>query len=978
MADTGRQSPLGVNVLGSVLQNTGLQINSIVRGYLGISKTNDTYEFGSLVQDTVLRLLTYAINDAYQRGVPNGGNTVTIETYDNMLHVGQGTVPALGNSVPDSYVPIDPAGVWARTSTDSVTPSISELYGIQNSIDPCLPGPANSGYGITGDTDNGQEATWYPYTGDSTLNPNSGITQWGWLRCHARQAWNEFNWNGSDPEQENPEYKEFLSSFMTASGFVSDSNQSIHVIENSDTFLDGIYSNMNDLISSDISGVSLAGIDFGTDLENLGKVIDLRRIETFGMPSNLLMSIGAAGAMNQDLGLALIASGVPKEQITSILSGTMLNWSKDLEQQIFGAFLIITGENLTQILAPLQCRTQGLDTLADLLDVRKMFPLSYSTLTVPVYNAELGLPTNSKTYYLIYESGGINPALDTQEIQEYVGTIVPRGLPPTFANTVDPENYVDLPKGFNSYLDGIIPYDWALAAGALSFSLRQIKNIENLKFEVLAKVAKGTENVSDLPLVAGTSKPTDQAATDTSREICSLGSGQAGSYTMSDFFGSMSGLPYPWKLLSERLSEFNTSTLNEIYRNLFLTVTWEEAEIEVEYSGSGPYTVTGLTITNPGGGYGINGAPAPSIVLSNGGTATVSIGTDDTDMQTFGRVYQVTLTNPGPSSGSIPTATVEAPPIVKGGSTNTPSGTVGWPEPMNGIVQSYIDDANSEIEALATSNTETVKYINEYWNILGTQLAREQRARYTCLSPVSVPKDFFLNQYPNTQYNFLDSMPRLSQDTRPHMSAQTLEAISDLNNIGGQSIVAKMREERNQQRLAHLGTELDNNIPNTMSTTDYRTVIANGTIGGAVDGITSPNGEEYTIPAWLETEQGGEILTPEPSGYYLPTDFILFGSNPIPTGFLETESYSEGDITPIIEGDPNPVVGIVVPDGPIVIDESPIDNIVIIAPPPEYDPANLPPNLDPNYTSSTLLPSTLSIKAAIEKVIECNCDCWIK
>ena len=961
MADSGRQTPLAVNILGSVLQNTGLRINSVAAGYMGASKTNTDYTFGSLVSTTALRMLTWAINDGYTRGVPGGGTTLSVATYNNLISIGSSTVPALGNSKPPTYIAVDPAGVWARPALDSVVPCTAEKYGIQQGISGSLPGPATSGYGITSATGQGQEATWYPYTGDSASNTNTGITQWGWIRNHALQAWNEFNWNGDSPSQTDPEYKEFLSSFMTLHGFTSDSNQTIQVIDNANTFADGVYSNMNDLISADIAGVSLSTTLFGVDLENLGKVIDLKRIETFGMPSNLLMSIGKAGAVTQDLGLALLASGLTKEEIASISNGVIPNWSKQLEQSIFGAFLIITGENLAHVLAPLQCVTQGLTTLADLLNLRMMFPLSYSSLTVPVYNGQLGLPTNSKTYYLIYENGGLNQSLNSQEIQDYVGTIIPKGLPPTYSNALSPENFIELPKGFGSYLDGIVPTDWATASGAFSYSIRQIRNIENLNFEVLAKVAKGIESITDLPLVNGTSKPTDQAAIDTSQRICSLGSGQAGLYTMSDFFGSMSGLPYPWKLIQKRIKQVQTATLSDIYEQLFLAVSWEQATATVQYTtytGPGPafdtyYHVTGVTLTDAGGGY-----TAAPIVTMTGGTCTTTIGTDDADTGsngtgTFGRVTALNFTS-GADITSVPTISIAAPP---GGD---------WPT-MNTVVQDYIDQANAEILSISNSNPNQIRHLNEYWNILGKQLAREQRARYTAYAPVTVPKDYFANQYPNTSYTFLDALATLSKDTRPHMAAQTIEAISNTTNLGGQSMVAKMREERNQARLMQLGVEPDNNIPSAQAPVVTKTLLANGTVPGAIDGdgIASPNGYEYTLPAWPSIEQNGAIVEPIPEGYY----------DPYGPGFQQTEATDEGDITPIIDGDPNPVVNTLVPAGPVI--EPPTSDIVIIAPPAEFNPANLPPNLDPIYINSTMLPATLSVPAAIDKVIECNCDCWV-
>jgi len=978
MADTGRQTPLAVNMMGSLLQNSGLRINKTAQDNMGISKTNDDYSFGSICNDTSLRLLTWAINDGYIRGVPNSGSTLSVSTYNNLISIGSGTIPALGNSKPPTYVAIDNAGVWARTSTASSTLSVAEKYAAQIGVTGALPGPATSGYPLSGKTGQAQNATWYPYTGDSTVNPNTSVTQWGWIRCHALQAWNEFNFNGDSATLDTPEYKEFLSSFLRCHGFHMDSNQSINVIDGSDTFMQYAYSNMNDLSSADIAGVSLSCADFGTDLDNLGLLFNLRNIETFGLPSNLLMNIGLAGAVTQDLALVLLAAGLTKYEIDSIVAGKLPRWSKDLEQSILGAFLLITGENLAHVLAPLQCKVNGLDTLADLLDLKKLFPNSYASFTVPVYNGSLGLPTNSKTYYPIYIEGALNPALNNDEIKNVIGTIFPRTLVITSDSTVSPENFTELPKGFGSYLDGIIPDTWATAAGAFSYSMQQIKNIENVEFHIFSKVVKGIENFADLPLVGGTDKPTDQTATDDSKRICSLGSGPAGTYTMSDFFGCMSGLPYPWQLIKTRINQLETSNLYEIYKQLYLAVTWEPASVSLQYTtytGPGPsfdtyYHVTGLTLTSPGGGYSRGNAPSPVITISNGGSGSTTIGSDTTDAKsnhqgTFGRVTSVSLVSAGTDSTSLPTVTIEYPPVTNSGGTNSAYGTTGWASPMNSVVQYYIDQANTEIGTIFNTKQNYAVYLNTYWNVLGQQIAREQRARYTAMNVVSIPKDHFTNLYPNTVYGFLDSMTFISQDTRPHMDAQTLEAISDLDNIGGQSTVAKMREERNQARLMKIGIRPDNDIPSQPSDQDVKILMANGTVGAAVSngGTDSAGINGYTLPAWPDNVK--------PAGYY-------------DNGFQKTGDYAQGDVTPLLKGVDNnvennivPIVSTTIPSGPVIVPTSPIDGIVIIAPPSDYNPNNLPPTLDPNYTSSTMSPSTLSVKAAIEHVISCNCDCWV-
>lgn len=1069
MADSGKQSPLGVNVLGSILANTGLNINPVAASYMGASKTNATYTFGSLVQQTVLRLLTWAINDGYLRGVavPGATKTLTDATYNNLISIGAGTVPGLGNSKPPTYIVEDPAGIWTTTSV---------AYGTQKVGSSVLPGPATSGYPETNTIDQGQEATWYPY---NTTNANKSVTQWGWIRCHALQAWNEFNYNGSSVTLATPEYKEFCSSFMTASSWINYSNQAILAAKDSDAFLEGVYSNMSDLISADIAGVNLASIPFGNDLINLGTGINLQDIATFGMPSNLLRNLGKNSAITQDVSLALLAAGLSNSDISSITSGTNTNVSMQQEQQIYGAFLIITGINLVNVLAPMQVKTPGLSTLADMLNIKKIFPTSYNSMTVPVYNASPGLPTNSKTYYLIYSNGGVNSQLDTPAIKEYVGTQLPSGTPSTSEIASSPNNYRELPSGFGSYIRDIIPLDQAIAAGAFSFTMRQIRNIQYCNFERFARAVKGMENTTDLPLTAGTDKPTSQAATDYSMLVCALGSGPYGSYTYSDMFGCMSGLPYPWKLIYDRISQLATQKLFNIYNQLFLAVTWEKAYCTIvttpyyvnvqQYIAPDPsaippvagqpridqlwYTVA-IAQGDTGGGYGRGTAPTPTVSLTPnncGASVTTAIGINDATAAsnsggTFGRVtftinngtaynYGTATNNsdntpPNQSSGPyappVENITVQAPPdatlavtsagAIATGGTNTTgdtyrsvgakiSGTAGWASPMNDVVQAYINQANTEIVVIQNNNVDASTHLNTYWNLIGTNLKREHRTRYTGLIPVPVPKDYFLNTYPMSLYSFTDSMPTFSQDTRPHMSAQTIEAIVNVSSTGGQSAIGMMRQERNQARLQTLGIELDNNLNDTLTPVELKTLTTNGTIAGAVDGIPSPNGESYTPPAWpgqfdlstpeqFDSSSTNTVTLPNPSGLYVPapgalpnyppnvyvapdgTNLPIISPNDVTYGFNPTDAIKPGDITPILTGDPNPVVNPLVPVGTVIEPVNP--NVpVIIRVPPELNPNNLPPNLDSNYTNSTLFPSTPSVEEAINQVIECNCDCWV-
>lgn len=480
MSDTGKQSPLGVNVAGSLLQNEGFYINPIAQSYMGVSKDNDTYTPGSLVNDTVLLPLTYAINDAYTRGQASkyfdpleivqtiqnpsdkiitsgsteklsiglpvefssnfGGLTVGVTyyisailsntafqvsatlggptfsltsatglifmslsgsnytvnntTYDALISIGEGIIPALGNSKSPYYV-------WGQT-TDVVPVRDPEQ-------------PATTGYYVTGSVKEGQEATWNPY---NTSNPNVGVTQWGFLRLFALQAWNEFNWNGKISTDvgftEMPEYKDFTASFLASKTFIDYTNQAVYSVNNSLDFMDGVYSNMDDLISADITGVTLSTTLFGEDCVNLGKAIDLSQMLSFGLPSTLLKNLQKNKAITPSVALALISSGLTSDDVQRIISGNTII-TKQQEKQIYGAFCVIVGNDLLEILFLLNCVTEGLESLADLLNVKKLFPKSYQTLTVPIYNSAPG-PTNSKTYYPIFVNGAVNNALTNPSV----------------------------------------------------------------------------------------------------------------------------------------------------------------------------------------------------------------------------------------------------------------------------------------------------------------------------------------------------------------------------------------------------------------------------------------------------------------------------------------------------------------------------------------------------------------------------------
>jgi len=91
----------------------------------------------------------------------------------------------------------------------------------------------------------------------------------------------------------------------------------------------------------------------------------------------------------------LLGAGLSPSNINEITSGDS-GATLEQEQALYGAFSIITGTNLKEILTVLNCNTKGITNLADLLNMKSLFPISYSSLTIPIYNT-VPNSTNRKT-----------------------------------------------------------------------------------------------------------------------------------------------------------------------------------------------------------------------------------------------------------------------------------------------------------------------------------------------------------------------------------------------------------------------------------------------------------------------------------------------------------------------------------------------------------------------------------------------------
>ena len=479
MSLAGKLSPNNVNTLASYMKNQGLHINSKAQEFMGSSTGNSNYTKGTIVTGTVLNHLVDSIHLAYQK-IGQGGSSnddPPVVTYGTTQEQYDALITIGHNSIP--------ALGLSKPST------YSESY-------------------------------------------DGAKAQYGFLRVLAQQAYDEMNFKSSN-------YTDFAASFSMCEGFKARENKVIKTTVNSKGYLDGVYSNMNDLTTADITGVNLSTLYFGQDLIKTGRVIDLAKIDTFGTPADLLFSLQRNNAITKALGLALISAGLSSTEIGNILTKVEVP-TIEQNRKLYGAFCLITGSDLVDVTTPINCQIEGLDTLADLLNPKKLFPNSFISLTVPAYNST-SLPTNSKTYYLIYTGDGTNP-----------------GLPSMY-----------------NYLNGILPLDIGMACVAFSFSMQQIKNIRKMDIEKFSQVVTHLETTTGLTTTTGTT-PTDPTLASELLAIIAHGSGTDGLYRTVDFFGAASGFVYELDSIHMLVSNLYSSELSSVYQQMYNLL-----------SGPGPY-----------------------------------------------------------------------------------------------------------------------------------------------------------------------------------------------------------------------------------------------------------------------------------------------------------------------------------------------------------------------------------------------------
>lgn len=207
----------------------------------------------------------------------------------------------------------------------------------------------------------------------------------------------------------------FCQAFAIAVGYVGVTNQFVNSAVNSQTYLGNTFTSMNNTVSGGITAVNLATTQWGADLANLGRLINLNNLDELGTPLALVKQLASVGGITPELALQFSAAGVSLDTVVNLNNSSLTATPAD-QKAMYTAMTQITGTTLTQLLQVLGVKTANINTMADLLNPYKIFPNSFQTLTL------LDVNKVSQNIY-INSAGAINPRL-------------PGALPTVSVNTV--------------------------------------------------------------------------------------------------------------------------------------------------------------------------------------------------------------------------------------------------------------------------------------------------------------------------------------------------------------------------------------------------------------------------------------------------------------------------------------------------------------------------------------------------------------
>lgn len=563
----------------------------------------------------------------------------------------------------------------------------------------------------------------------------------------------------------------FAQGFMAVQAFINTTNSYINTSINAPTYLGPSFNSMNSLTTADITTVNSNLGPFGTDLAKQGQLTNLNNLELYGTPAGLLQQISAvAGIANATVPAvqnALTAVGLSAVDIQNLVSdnrvglfnpdGITNNEFDQLQRQAYNAMTMVSGDDLAQILNILDVTTPNINSLGDLLDPKKIFPLSYLTLQTP---SPIGpIP-------IFNSNGSLNSS-----VQPVVNSYLPTA------------------SGCDE-LGKIIPPGDAVANKAIQVAFQQIPNIAATDLPTLAEAVKGYDNRSwnpAQPYLANDLVANGEPIPKFYRAQQDVPVGidiNNTSYWLPTTLGgqsTMAGLPAITSLTTPVPASvttfFDTSIANGTGTNGTIT-TCDVLGTAIDYNGLATYFNTASTAL----------------------TAIVGSASYNTLLDLYQRIENVCNSTYGNPAVSV---TV---PVGAG------SGTYANAFPYYGgdlALQTLIPLAKTALDSvIAAWPTETTT-MNTAWNSIASSLSSEKAFQ----TRAGINYFNLLAGEQSSVMSFVQNLPSYAVLTDACQAAKFLEDVADTTIVGGQAIIGAMREARNQVSYQAAGLFSANHIP---------------------------------------------------------------------------------------------------------------------------------------------------------------------
>lgn len=534
-------TPLQLTVTASMLQNSGLK--SVPAA---LAAAIAAYNATTLITNYIAAVNFYKAQSFF-----------TESTFDSLLSIGSTVCPALGNSIPASPVGSYPNLISEYLTINTVTD--------ESTLDP-------SGFSLL------IEQTAAAYLGDG-------------------------------------DYARFAQGFMAIQNYLDITNAYIFSAAQANEYLGPTFTNLTNMITADVTRINSNLENFGTDLDKQGNLFDLNNLDLYGTPAGLLQQIAnVTGIRTQappGVQEALLVSGLSSSEIKILINndryslanpgGVSENEFNRLQRLAYQGFAAVSPTALQQVLSVLDVTTPNITEMEQLLDAKKVFPLSYSTLTVPTFAGPVSVydPTGAVNMAV---APAINAALATPTGCDELGKVIPPATAVAnkaievglkqLAKLVPNVSLPDLANAIlgagtevtqpwnpnNQYLTNSVVYDSDTVPNYYQ-AIQDVPanvNLNNTAYWSPTYLG-GLNTLSGLPLLTAQTTPVDPSVIAYFANSVATGTGQSDSITTVDVLGTAIDANDFASRLTTATAQINSlqgagslNTLNTAYTNLIL------------------------------------------------------------------------------------------------------------------------------------------------------------------------------------------------------------------------------------------------------------------------------------------------------------------------------------------------------------------------------------------------------------------------